>query len=53
MGKIISVDGLISCVVFSKVIVICPLAFVYLRSQCVNYSKNPNDTVWDNQEREV
>ena len=45
MGEKVSVDGLILCVVSSKVIVIRPLVFVYLKSQDVNYSKNPQDTV--------
>ena len=50
MGKKVSVCGLISCVVSSKVKAICPLAFVYLESQYANCSKNPKDTEWDNQE---
>ena len=53
MGEKISLDGLILCVVSSKVIAICALVFVYLKSHYVNYSKNPKDTVWDNQERKM
>ena len=53
MREKVSVDGLILCVVSSKVIAILPLLFVYVKSQYVNYSKNPKDTVWDNQEREM
>ena len=45
MREKVSVDGLILCVVSSKVIAVCPLALVYLKSQYVNYSKNPKDTV--------
>ena len=53
MGEKVSVDGLILCVVFSKVIVIQSLVFVYLKYQYVNYCKNSKDTIWDNQEREM
>ena len=53
MGEKVSVDGLILCVVSSKVIVIHSLVFVYLKYQYVNYSKNSKDTIWDNQEREM
>ena len=52
-GKKVSVDELILCVVSSKVTAIRPLVFVYLKSKYVNYSKNPKDIVWDNQEREM
>ena len=52
-GKKVSVDELILCLVSSKVAAIGPLVFVYLKSQYVNYSKNPKDVVWDNQEREM
>ena len=52
MGKKVSADGLI-CVVSSKVIAIRPMVFVYLKSQYVNYSKDPKDTVWDNQKKET
>ena len=36
-----------------KVIAIRLWVFVYLKSQYANYSKNPQDAVWDNQEREM
>ena len=49
MGEKVSVDGLILRVVSSKVIAICLLVFVYLKSQYINYSKNPKDTIWSNQ----
>ena len=48
----VSVDGLISCAVSSKLTAIHQLVFVYMKTQYVNYSKNPKDTVWDNHERE-
>ena len=44
MGEKVSVDELILCVVSSKVIAI-------LKSQYVNCSKNPKNTVWDNQKK--
>ena len=50
-GKKVSVDWLLSFVVSSKVTAIHPLVFVYLKSQYVNYSKNPKDFVWDNHTR--
>ena len=53
MRKKVPVDGLISYVVSSKMIATLPLVFVYLKSQYVNYSKNPKDIVWDNREREM
>ena len=53
MGEKVSVDVLILCVVSSKAMAIRPFVFVYLKSQYVNYSKNPKDTIWDNQEREM
>ena len=53
MGEKVSVDELILCVVYYKLIAIRPLVFVYLKSQYVNYSKNPKDSVWDNQKREI
>ena len=53
MGEKVSVDGLILCVVYYKLIAIRPLVFVYLKSQYVNYSKNPKDSVWDNQKRDI
>ena len=49
----VSVDGLISCAVSSKLTAIHQLVFVYMKTQYVNYSKNPKDTVWDNHERET
>ena len=36
-----------------KMTAIWPLDFVYLKSQYINYSKNPQDTVWGNQGREM
>ena len=53
MREKVSLDGLILCVVSSMVIAIRPLVFVYLKSQYANYSKNPKDTVWKNQKREM
>ena len=49
----VSADGLISCVVSSKLTAIHRLVFVYVKTQYVNYSKNPKYTVWDNHEIET
>ena len=49
MGEKVSVDGLTLCLASSKVIAVCLLVFVYLKSQYVKYYKNPKDTVWDSQ----
>ena len=47
------IDGLIECAVPSKVIAIRPWVFVCLKFQYANYPKNPKDTVWHTQEREM
>ena len=51
--KKVSVDGLISYAISSKLTAIHPLFFLYLKSQYVNYSKNSKDNKWENKEKEM